>query len=152
MEAKKSSSRPAPIQSGRPTPRARESSPGRRSSSQAVAIEPRSCSSALRRAVGALGEREDRLGVDGHLRLGALEAVLLHQLVVVEDDPVVDADDGAVADRMVVGLDPRMALRVVADVEERLGRVRREQDLLEERAGAGALLVDLNVPAGAAYA
>ena len=37
---------PSPIQSGRPTPRARNSVPERRSSSQAVAIEPRSCSRA----------------------------------------------------------------------------------------------------------
>ena len=47
MEAKKLSSRPAPIQSGRPTPRARKTVPGRRSSSQAVAIEPRSSSRAF---------------------------------------------------------------------------------------------------------
>ena len=42
-----------------------------------------------------------------------------------------------------------MALRVVADVEERLGCVRREEELLEELAGPGALLVDLDVQAGA---
>src|SRR5207249_4179493 len=61
-------------------------------------------------AVERLRQREDRLRVDRHLRLGALEAVLEHQFVVVEDDPVVDADHGTVADRMVVGLDPRVAL------------------------------------------
>jgi len=57
--------------------------------------------------------------------------VLVHQRVVVEDDPVVDADDRAVADRVVVGLDPRVALRVVADVDERLGRAGGQEDLLE---------------------
>ena len=46
VEANRSSSWPSPIQSGRPTPRARKSVRGRRSSSQAVAIEPRSCSRA----------------------------------------------------------------------------------------------------------
>jgi hypothetical protein len=50
---------------------------------------------------------------------------------------------------MVVGLDPRMALRVVAHVDKRLGCVRREEELLEELAGPGALLVDLNVEAWA---
>ena len=40
-----------------------------------------------------------------HLRLRALEAVARHELVVVVDVPVVDPDDGAVADRMVVGVD-----------------------------------------------
>ena len=90
----------------------------------------------------SLGEREDRLGVDRHLRLGALEAVPFDQLVVVDDDPVVHADDGAVADRMVVGLDPGVALRVVAHVDQGLARAGREDDLLEQSAGAGALLVD----------
>ena len=54
------------------------------------------------------------------------------------------ADDGAVADRVVVRLDARVALRVVANVYERLGDVLREHHLLEERARPGALLVDLD--------
>ena len=41
--------------------------PGARSSSQAVAIEPRSCSRAPGAPSVRLGEREDRLGVDRHL-------------------------------------------------------------------------------------
>ena len=67
------------------------------------------------------GEREDRLGVDGHPRLGAGAGVAGEELVVVQDDPVVDPDDRAVADGMVVGGDRGMALRVVADVDEELG-------------------------------
>ena len=54
-----------------------------------------------------LHEREDRLRVDGHLRLGALDAVAREQRVVVLDDAVVDPDDGAVPDRVVVRLDLR---------------------------------------------
>ena len=46
VEAKKTSSRPRPSQSGRPTPRAAKTVPGSRWSSQAVAIEPASASSA----------------------------------------------------------------------------------------------------------
>jgi len=52
VEAKKTSSRPRPSQSGRPTPRAANSVPGSRWSSQAVAIEPASSS----RARGSLRE------------------------------------------------------------------------------------------------
>ena len=44
VEAKKSSWRLVPTQTGRPTPRARYSSWGWRSSSQAAAIEPRKSS------------------------------------------------------------------------------------------------------------
>ena len=46
VEAKKTSLRPRPSQSGRPTPRAANTVPGSRWSSQAVAIEPASDSSA----------------------------------------------------------------------------------------------------------
>ena len=74
-------------------------------------------------AVGVLREGEDRLGVDGHLRLGPLEAVAREDLLVVQDDPVVDPDDAAVPDRVVVRLDPGMALRVVPHVHERLRRL-----------------------------
>ena len=95
-----------------------------------------------RSALVRLGEREDGLRVDRHLRLGTLEAMQFHQLVVVEDDPVVDADDGAVADRVVVGLDPRVTLRVVTDVDQGLCHALGELHLLEQGAGAGALLVD----------
>ena len=49
-----------------------------------------------------------------------VEAVAGEDLFVVDDDPVVDPDHGAVPDRMVVRLDRRMALRVVADVHEHL--------------------------------
>ena len=46
-----------------------------------------------RPAAGKLREREDDLGVDRHLGLRALDAVLREELVVVLDDPVVDPDD-----------------------------------------------------------
>ena len=49
-------------------------------------------------AAGRLGGGEDHLGVDGHPGLGPLEAVARHQLVVVQDGAVVDADDRAVTD------------------------------------------------------
>ena len=67
-----------------------------------------------------LHEREDRLRVDRHLRLRALDPVPGEELVVVGDDAVVHADDRAVPDRVVVGLDVRMAFREVPDVDERL--------------------------------
>ena len=44
-------------------------------------------------ALRVLREREDRLRVDGHLRLGPLERVAGEDLLVVQDDPVVDPDD-----------------------------------------------------------
>ena len=69
---------------------------------------------------------------------GALDAVRGEQRVVVLDDAVVDADDGAVADRVVVRLDLGVALRVVADVDQRLDAVAGTRDLVEERARAGA--------------
>jgi len=97
-----------------------------------------------RQAVRVLGEREDRLGIDGHVRLGALEPVRLHQLVVVEDDPVVHPDDRTVADGVVVCLDGGVALGVVADVDENLGDARGKHDVLEQRACAGRLLLDLD--------
>src|SRR5256885_11058056 len=51
---------------------------------------------------------------------------------------------------MVVRLDPRMALRVVRDVEQDLPRVGRKRDLLEDGARAAALLVDDDRAAGRA--
>jgi hypothetical protein len=68
--------------------------------------------------------------------------VALEELLVVGDDPVVDPDHRAVADGVVVGLDRRMALRVVAHVDERLGRVEGNPDAVEQLARARALLVD----------
>ena len=87
-------------------------------------------------------EAEDRLGVDGHARLAARATMRCEQLVVVQDDPVVDADDRPVADRVVVRRDRRVALRVVADVDEELGRRLRDVDALEQPARRGALLRD----------
>ena len=52
-----------------------------------------------------------------------VDVVAREELLVVDDDPVVDARHVAVADRMVVGDDRRVALRVVAHVDERLRRV-----------------------------
>ena len=65
-----------------------------------------------------LGEGEDRLGVDRHLGMGALEAVVGEDLLVVDDDAVVDPDHGAVPDLVVVRLDRGMALGVVTYVHE----------------------------------
>jgi hypothetical protein len=88
-----------------------------------------------------LDEGEDRLGVDRHLGLVALETVLGEDLLVVRDDPVVDADDPTVADGVVVGRKSGVALGVVTDVDEELGRFRRHPNEVEELARAGALLV-----------
>ena len=78
------------------------------------------------------GQGEDRLGVDGHPGLGTGAGVGGKQLVVVEDDPVVNPDHRPVPHRVIVGGDRRMALRVVADMHENLGRVFRNGDPLEQ--------------------
>ncbi len=70
-----------------------------------------------------------------------VEPVAREDLLVVLDDPVVDADDGAVPDRVVVGEDRGVALRVVTHVHERLRRGVGEGDGVEQRARAGSLLV-----------
>src|SRR5262249_25896594 len=93
------------------------------------------------------GDREDRLGVDRHLRLRAGAVVGLEQLVVVRDDPVVNPDHRPVADRMVVGRDRRVALRVVPHVHEQLGRLGRHRDAVEEHGGRRPLLDDRHVAA-----
>ena len=49
-----------------------------------------------------LHEREDRLGVDRHLRLLAADPVAGEERIVVLDHAVVDPDDSAVPDRVVV--------------------------------------------------
>ncbi len=92
VEAKKMAPRACPSHSGRPMPRARKTEPAARSSSQAVAIEPTRASSALRVVGRVRGEREDRLRVDRHPRLDAGAVERGEELVVVDDDPVVDAD------------------------------------------------------------
>ena len=87
-------------------------------------------------------EGEDDLRVDRHLGVGALDSVLLEELVVVLDDPVVDPDHRAVADRMIVRLEARVALGEVADVDEQLRRILGDADPLEQGRRAGALFVD----------
>ena len=98
----------------------------------------------------AMDEREDRLGVDRHLGLCACEAGPREDLLVVLDDPVVDADDRAVPDRVVVGADPRMALRVVAHMDENLVRDCRYGNVVEDGARSGALLVHGHAARGVA--
>src|SRR5262249_43518918 len=90
-------------------------------------------------------EGEDRLAVDGHLGLVPLEAVAVEDLLVVDDDPVVHALHGAVPHRVVVGLYPRMALRVVPHMQDRLVRILWDRQAVEERARPGALLVKREV-------
>jgi hypothetical protein len=65
-------------------------------------------------------EREDGLGVDGHLHVRALDSVAGEEIVVVCDDAVVNTDDGSMPNRVVVDVDVRMALREVANVEDDL--------------------------------
>ena len=91
-----------------------------------------------RGAVGSrqLHQREDRLGVDRHLGLRPLDAVLGEDLLVVDDDPVVDPDHRAVPDRMIIGEDGGVALGVVAHVHEHVRRVSGQLDRVEERRGA----------------
>ena len=96
-----------------------------------------------------LHQGEDRLGVDRHVGLGPFEAVPGEDLLVVDDDPVVNSDHRAVTDRMVVGEDRGVALRVVANVNERVRRVTRERDRVEQRRRARALLVNRRFGAGA---
>jgi hypothetical protein len=80
--------------------------------------------------------------------MGALDPVRVEQLVVVDDDPVVNADHRPVADRVVVRLDTRMALGVVAHVQQHLAGLGGERDSCEEGARARPLLCDRD-PAGA---
>ena len=87
-----------------------------------------------------LHEGEDRLRVDGHLGLGSLDAVAGEELVVVLDDAVVDANDAAVPDRVVVRRDLGVTLGEVPDVDERGARLRRDVELVEQGARTPAEL------------
>lgn len=95
-----------------------------------------------RRGPVRVDEREDDLGVDRHLRVVPLDPVAREELLVVRDDPVVDPCDAAVADRMIVRRDRGVALRVVTNVDQRLARGMREDNVLEQGARSGLLLVD----------
>jgi hypothetical protein len=95
-------------------------------------------------------EREDRLRVHGHLRLGPIEPVTAEDVVVVLDDSVVDADDGGMADRVVVGGDLGVTLREVTDVHERGRRGGGEGEILEEGARTPAQLRHLDGRRGCA--
>ena len=87
-----------------------------------------------------LHEREDRLGVDRHVWLCALDVIASEQRIVVQHDSVVDADDRAVPDGVIVRLDVRVTLCEVAHVNQRLLRLRRNGELVEERARTAAEL------------
>jgi hypothetical protein len=80
----------------------------------------------------------------------ALEAVHLEDLVVVDDDPVVNPDHLALANWVIVGLDRRMPLGVVAHMDQNLRCVLRNRQLPEQRAGARTALVHNCGPAGRA--
>jgi hypothetical protein len=111
-------------------------------------VEPRRRHRALeqlqrrRVAVRVGGDGEDRLRVDGHPRLDARAVVAGEELVVVDDDAVVDAHDRPVPDGVVVRGDRRVALRVVADVDEELRGAGRDVDPVEQHRGRRALLHD----------
>ena len=142
VEAKKSSCLPLPSQSGRPAPRATKRVPATRESSHAVANEPSSSSSArasLPEWAASAKIASESTVIRASERAQAMRG---EQLVVVQDDPVVDPDDRPVPNRVVVGRDRRVALRVVADVDEQLGRRLRHRDPLEQLAGGRALLRD----------
>ena len=102
----------------------RTAAPGSRSSIQAAAIEPCSASSA-RASLRECAASAKIASESTVIRPGARAGVAVEQRVVVDDDPVVDPDDRPVADGMVVGRDRRVALRVVADVDQQLVRVGR---------------------------
>ena len=91
-----------------------------------------------------LHECEDRLRVDRHLRLRALDPVAAQESIVVLDHAVVNADNSTVSDRMVVRLDLGVPLGVVANVDERLARLRRDVELVQEGARSTAELRDTN--------
>ena len=74
----------------------------------------------------------------------------MSQLVVVLDDPVVHADDGAVANGVVVRGHVGMTLREVPDVDEGLARLGRDRELVQQRARAAAELRDPGATALAA--
>src|SRR4051812_13411553 len=76
--------------------------------------------------------------------------MLGEELVVVLDDAVVDAYNGAVADGMVVGGEARMSLREVADMDEEVRRLLGHADALEQRRRSRTLLVDGDPGAGGA--
>ena len=89
-----------------------------------------------------LHQREDRLGVDGHVALGALEPVPGEHVVVVLDDAVVDSHHGRRAGSDGCSRDLRVTLRVVAHVDEGVLGGGRDLDLVEERAGTASQLRD----------
>ena len=62
----------------------------------------------------------------------ALDAIASEKRVVVQHDPVVDADDCAVANGMVVRRDVRVTLREVAHVDQRLPGLLRDGELVEK--------------------
>jgi hypothetical protein len=64
----------------------------------------------------------------------------------------VDADHRTVADGVVVRLERGVALRVVADVHERLAGIRRHADRIQKLARSSALLVHGQGHLGAAVA
>ena len=68
--------------------------------------------------------------------------MLGEELVVVPDDPVVDPNDRAVPDGVVVGGEAGVALGVVTDVDEELRRVLRDIDPFEQRGRTGTLLMN----------
>ena len=131
-----------PRAAGRRRARGR-AAPGSRSSSQAAAIEPRKSSNAraslpFASAMAKITSESTVISGLARARSRAAPSARRRCRIV----PLWIADDRAVTDRVVVGGDLRVALRVVADVEEHLARIGRDRDPVEDGARAGALLVD----------
>ena len=88
----------------------------------------RSSSSAGAVATACVHQREDRLGVDRHARARSRSIPCrARSSSSFDDDPVVDPGHRPWRTGWLFASDRRVALRVVADVDERLGRVGRER-------------------------
>ena len=119
---------------------------------QAVAIDPRSSSSTS--GVGPYASTRAKIAslstvISGSCRSKPYRAKISSSLTMI---PLWTPLRAPCRTGIAVGLDPRMALRVVAHVQKRPSRLLRNCDAVEERAGLGALLVEGQVAGRAADA